>query len=104
MNMTTILIEDFVRTIWDVSQLLLDNPLQITRCEDTYILYNKDTEYYDLYKPSIDHKIPLSRGGTNELNNLHFVTLFENLAKRDMTMEEWEEFKIKTNTTSTLFI
>ena len=54
--MTTTLIEDFVRTIWDVSQLLLDNPLQITRCEDTYILYNKDTEYYDLYKPIYELK------------------------------------------------
>lgn len=71
---------------------------------DNWDKKNIGQTYYDLYKPSIDHKIPLSRGGTNELSNLHFITLFENLAKRDMTIEEWEEFKIKTNTSSTLFI
>ena len=58
----------------------------------------------DLAKPSIDHIIPKSRGGTNDLNNIQFLTVFENLAKRDMTMQEWEEFKLKTNTHSQYFI
>ena len=57
----------------------------------------RSSTFYDLAKPSIDHIIPKSRGGTNELNNLQFLTLFENLNKRDMTMEEWNIFKRETN-------
>ena len=64
----------------------------------------RGSTFYDLAKPSIDHIIPKSRGGTNDLNNIQFLTVFENLAKRDMTMQEWEEFKLKTNTHSQYFI
>lgn len=59
---------------------------------------------YDWAKPSIDHIIPKAKGGTNELNNLQFLTTFENLSKRDMTMEEWNNFKKNTNTHSNYFI
>lgn len=65
---------------------------------------NNDTTFYDWYKPSIDHIIPKSKGGTNDLNNLQFLTVFENLNKRDMTMEEWSYFKLLTNTSSDLYI
>lgn len=54
--------------------------------------------------PSIDHIIPKSVGGNYELNNLQFLTWFENRSKAEMTMEEWNKFKIETNTTSNLFI
>lgn len=60
--------------------------------------------FYDMAKPSLDHIIPKSRGGTNDLDNIQFLTVFENLAKRDMTMEEWNGFKQRTNTTSEYFI
>ena len=60
--------------------------------------------FYDWAKPSIDHIIPKVKGGTNELNNLQFLTTFENLSKRDMTMEEWDSFKKITNTHSNYFI
>lgn len=68
-------------------------------------LKNKDDKYtfYDLYRPSLDHILPKSKGGTDSLDNLQFLTLFENLSKRDMTMAEWEEFKIKTHSQSDLF-
>ena len=74
------------------------------------IIYNfwkkqeRDKTFYDWAKPSLDHIIPLSRGGKNEKENLHFLTVFENLAKRDMTLDEWTAFKIKTNTTSDYFV
>ena len=65
---------------------------------------NESSTFYDLAKPSIDHIIPLSRGGTSKLSNLQVLTVFENLAKRDMTMEEWNNFKKRTNTHSNYFI
>ena len=60
--------------------------------------------FYDWAKPSLDHIIPTSKGGTNTLENFQFLTTFENLAKRDMTMEEWINFKKITNTKSDYFI
>lgn len=60
--------------------------------------------YYNWAKPSLDHKIPKSRGGTNKLDNLQVLTVFENLAKRDMTWEEWNNFKKETKTHSDYFI
>lgn len=59
--------------------------------------------YMDNYKPSLDHKIPLSRGGGHELNNIHFITLFENLCKKDMTWGEWAIFQEETSSQSNLF-
>lgn len=46
-----------------------------------------------LLRPSLDHILPKSRGGSENLNNLQFLTWFENLSKRDMTQEEWEFVK-----------
>jgi hypothetical protein len=43
--------------------------------------------------PSIDHINPLSKGGSFDLDNLRFITWFENKAKGDMPLEEWEEVK-----------
>lgn len=59
--------------------------------------------FYDLAKPSVDHIIPKAKGGTGAKENLQYLTIFENLCKRDMTMDEWNSFKKQTNTTSDLF-
>jgi hypothetical protein len=65
---------------------------------------NVNNTFYNWYKPSIDHIIPKSRGGNDKISNYQFLTTFENLNKRDMTMEEWLEFLRETNTWSDLYI
>jgi hypothetical protein len=54
--------------------------------------------------PSIDHINSKANGGDFELDNLRFITWFENRAKAEMDLEVWDLFKKETNTTSNLFI
>ena len=57
-------------------------------------LYNKWLNTNDVWiKPSLDHIIPVTKKGTNELNNLRFISWFENKAKYDMTQDEWNIIK-----------
>jgi len=44
-------------------------------------------------QPSIDHMTPRSKGGTNAIENLRFLTWFENRCKNDMSCKEWDEMK-----------
>ena len=44
-------------------------------------------------KPSIDHIIPKAKGGTNAIENLQFLTWFENRCKNDMYQEDWNKLK-----------
>lgn len=60
--------------------------------------------FYDYAKPSLDHIIPKSKGGPNHYTNFQFLTVFENLAKRDMTQEEWDNFKKETHSQSDYYI
>lgn len=54
------------------------------------------TSNFEQYKkPSIDHIIPKSKGGTNSLDNLQFLSWFENRCKNDMSQLDWN--KLKTN-------
>lgn len=55
-------------------------------------------------RPTLDHKLPRSRGGKTCLANLQFLTWFENRAKADMTEDEWAQFKKRTGTTSRCFV
>lgn len=52
-----------------------------------------DSDYEPYKKPSIDHIIPKSKGGTNDLDNLQFLSWFENRCKNDMTQAEWDRVK-----------
>jgi hypothetical protein len=73
---------------------------QFNKVYNTWITNGKD----QWASPSLDHKIPISKGGTYDIENLQILTWFENRAKCDMTQEEWEKFKNKTNTESTYFV
>ena len=45
-------------------------------------------------KPSIDHIVPVSAGGSkDDLNNFQILTWFENRCKNDMTSDEWKYVK-----------
>ena len=56
------------------------------------------------YFPSLDHKVSKFNGENWELDNLQFLTWFENRAKAEMNQDEWDKFKSETNTKSDLFI
>ena len=60
-------------------------------------IYNLWKNKQDKYlKPSLDHVVPKSKGGDlKDLNNLQFLTWFENRAKNDLSNDEW--LKIKNN-------
>lgn len=60
-------------------------------CEQFNKIYNKwlYSGKSKWLKPSIDHIIPSSIGGNYDLDNLQFLSWFENRAKIDMSMDEW---------------
>jgi hypothetical protein len=55
-----------------------------------YVLGNKQNPYL---RPSIDHIVPKAKGGTNDIDNLQFLSWFENRCKNDMTQQEWDNLK-----------
>jgi hypothetical protein len=82
------------------------NQKQFNAIYDNWVLrgkVNQKNTFYNWLKPSLDHIIPKSRIDSIEIKNYQFLTVFENLAKRDMTMDEWSSFLEETNTCSDLF-
>ncbi len=57
-------------------------------------LYQKWLGSNDRYlRPTIDHINPKANGGNNAIENLQFLTWFENRAKNDMPMVVWQKLK-----------
>lgn len=59
-------------------------------------IYSKwlDSNKDPLLKPSPDHITPRSKGGKEDsLDNIRFLTWFENRCKNNMSLEEWENVK-----------
>lgn len=67
------------------------NDKQFKKVYNDYLL--EDKAYYS--KPSLDHIVPLSKGGTWDLNNLQILSWVENRAKYNFMPEEWEYIKSK---------
>ena len=67
----------------EIKQLLLDQKYLCAYSEIHLILGNN---------ASLEHKIPLSKGGTNELSNICWIDLRINIAKGAMTYSEFYEF------------
>lgn len=53
----------------------------------------KTSNYQRYKKPSIDHIIATSVGGTNCLDNLQFLSWFENRCKNNMSQIVWDNIK-----------
>lgn len=63
-----------------------------------YLYYLWKTTGDKWIKPSLDHIVPKSKGGAiNDIDNLRFVSWFENHAKTNIDNDLWERMKSNLN-------
>lgn len=64
-------------------------------CDQFNLIYNRwvNSGKDRLKKPSLDHIQPKSKNGCEMLDNLQFLSWFENRCKNDMTQEDWDNLK-----------
>lgn len=81
---------------WDVSSVWYKNYIERFYDDDQFNrIYERwiDSGKEKYKKPSLDHVIPKAKGGTNAIENLQFLSWFENRCKNDMTQEDWDNLK-----------
>lgn len=57
--------------------------------------YKLNEKLVSFAKPSLDHKVPLSKGGTWESSNLQIIPWCVNRAKFNYMPDEWEYIRKK---------
>ena len=82
---------------WDVSSEWYRSYIERFYDDDQFnIIYerwiNSGKEKYK--KPSLDHIVPKAKGGNNDIENLQFLSWFENRCKNDMSQEDWGNLKL----------
>jgi len=82
---------------WDVSSEWYMSYIERFYDDDQFnkiygIWINSGKEKYK--KPSLDHIVPKAKGGTNDIENLQFLSWFENRCKNDMSQEDWNSLKL----------
>ena len=66
------------------------NDLEFNRLYDLWLSTNNKW-----IKPSLDHIYPKSKGSElTDIDNLRFVSWFENRAKADIPQDEWNQIKL----------
>ena len=63
---------------------------QFNRIYGRYLKNTKDKYLV----PSIDHVVPKTKGGNDDVSNLQVLSWFENRAKNNMTQSEWDKMKL----------
>lgn len=82
---------------WDVSTEWYKTYIEKFYGDNQFNLIYKtwiESDFDKYKKPSIDHIIPKTKGGTNDIENLQFLSWFENRCKNDMTQTEWNNLKL----------
>lgn len=84
-------LSDIHNESWNTLKNYIDYFYWDSNFNKCYSLY-LDKDKNPLWVPSIDHKLPIQKGGTHSLENLWFIPVFVNRLKWDLLPEDWNVF------------